>query len=88
MPFPLEKQILPHISVCFPHLSLNRIPVQLVCVLHTVQGPHSHILVMGGLTEVYILYPQKFPTLFSIPKKFSQCFCIFKFYYLSPENQK
>ena len=56
------------------------------------QGPHSHILMTGGPTEVHILYPkksqlqnlstQKNPYFFSIPKKIPQCFCISKFYYL------
>ena len=59
----------------------------------STQGPHSHMLMMGGPTEVHILYPKKsqlqnlstqkkIPTFFSIPRKIPQCFCISKFYYL------
>jgi len=57
------------------------------------QGPHSHILMQGGPTEVHILYPKKInfriclpkknPYFFSIPQKIPQCFFISKFYYLS-----
>ena len=62
------------------------------------QGPHSHILMTGGSTEVHILYPkksqlqnlstQKNSFFFSIPKKIPQCFCISKFYYLSSGKLK
>ena len=58
------------------------------------QGPHSHILMTGGVRQRFIFYtqknpnfriclPKKIPPFFSIPKKIPQCFCISKFYYLS-----
>ena len=60
------------------------------------QGLHSHILMTGGSNRgsyfipkknpnFRISLPKKNPYFFSIPKKIPQCFCISKFYYLSPE---
>ena len=54
------------------------------------QGPHSHILMMGGgtTTEVHFYTPKNPNFRICLPKKIPQCFCISKFYYLSSGKLK